>query len=123
MFLRSLAVVVLFVSVTAFAAGFDGVYKFSSRTKEGAPDLKGWWGTMIITNSTMSRVFLAPDGKTEKFYVGELKPTGDMYSLKLTQAYKPEYIGNVHKNKITWVGSSLVIESDDGKFKEVWTKK
>ena len=115
--------VVMVVAVAAGAASFDGTYQFTSRSKEGTPDMAGWWGMMIITNGTMSPIYHSPDATQEKYYVGTLTPTGNLYTIKFTQAYKPEYIGNEHRNKITVDGAGLVVESEDGKFKEVWTKK
>lgn len=117
------AVVGLFVAATSFAANFDGTYTFQSRTKDGKADLAGWKGTMTIGNNEMSRTYTSPDGKDQKFYVGTMKQEGDLVAVKFTKAYKPEYVGNVHKNKLEWQGSALTMTSDDGKFKEVWTKK
>lgn len=117
------AVVGLFVAATSFAGNFDGTYNFQSRTKEGTPDLAGWTGTMTIANNEMSRTFKSPDGKSEKFYAGPMTQEGDLVAVKFTKAYKPEYIGNVHKNKMQWQGSALTMTSEDGKFKEVWVKK
>ena len=116
-------VAVVLGAVAASAANFDGVYKFTSRSKEGTPDMAGWWGMMVITNGTMSRLYHSPDGVQEKYYVGAMTQVGDVTTLRLTQAYKPEYVGNEHRNLIRFTGTNLIVESEDGKFKEVWTKK
>lgn len=118
------AVAVLFIAVSAIAAELDGSYTFVSRTKDGAPDLSGWNGTMLIEKGMMSRSYKSKDGKEEKFYEGTMKSEGsDVYAVKFTKAYKSEYVGNEHKNKIMLSGATLTMESTDGKFKEVWTKK
>lgn len=118
------AVAVLLVSVAAVAAiSFDGTYAFTSRAKEGTPDMVGWTGTMTIGNGTMARNYTNPANKEVKFYEGTMKQDGDVYVLKLTKAYKPEYVGQEHKNKITVTGNTLTMVSADGKFKEIWTKK
>lgn len=121
--LRLAALALLFVSVTAMAANFDGDYTFKSRVKDGKADLVGWTGTMKITNNTMTRNLTSADGKDTKFYEGTLTLNGDVYTIKYTKAYKPEYVGNEHKNKITINGNTLTMEDVNGKFKEVWTKK
>lgn len=117
--------VVLVASVSALAASIDGSYKFSSRMKDGTADMSGWQGTMTIKGSEISRTYKSPDGKQEKFYVSNLKQegNGNVYVLKHTKAYKPEYVGNEFRNKLTLNGNSLTIEAEDGKFKEVWVKK
>lgn len=119
---RLLAVAVLFVSVAALAAtSLEGTYKFSSRTKEGVADMSGWNGNMTIKGAEMTRNYKSPDGKMEKFYTSTMKSEGSIYVLKHTKAYKPEYVGNEFKNKINLKGDTLTIESEDGKFTEVWT--
>jgi uncharacterized membrane protein len=105
------------------AASFDGTYTFTSRVKDGQPDMVGWTGTMTIGNGTMSRSYTNPANKDAKFYEGTMKQDGDVYILKLTKAYKAEYIGQEHKNKISVTGNTLTMVSADGKFKEIWTKK
>jgi outer membrane lipoprotein-sorting protein len=121
---RVLAVAVLFVSVAALAAtSLEGAYKFSSRMKDGAADMAGWNGNMTIKGNEMTRNYKSPDGKMDKFYTSTMKPEGDLFVLKHTKAYKPEYVGNEFKNKITLNGKTLTIESPDGKFKEIWTMK
>lgn len=120
---RVLAVAIILVSTSALAGTFDGVYGFSGRTKTGNPDMAGWWGMMVIEKGTMTRVYHSPDGTTEKYYVGDLKKVGDLYTIKFTQAYKPSYVGNEHKNKITLSGTKLLIESPDGTFTETWGRK
>ncbi len=117
MFLLAMA-----ISVSAFA-GFDGTYNFTSRVKDGAADMNGWNGTMTIKGNEVTRSYKSPDGKQEKFYNSTMTQNGDVYVLKVTKAYKPEYVGNEHKNKITVKGNTLIMQSDDGKFSETWTKK
>lgn len=119
---RVLAVAVLFVSLAAIAGNLDGNYTFSSRVKEGKADMVGWSGSMSINNNTMVRKYTSPT-KEEKFYEGTMKQEGDIYTIKFTKAYKPEYVGAEHKNKITLSGNTLTMEGADGKFKEIWTKK
>ncbi len=118
-----LTVLFLLISISAFAGNLDGVYKFSTRTIEGAPNMQGWWGMMVIKSNTMTRMYRSTDGTTEKFYVGDLSNEGDVYKLKLTHAYKPNYVGNEHQNKIILNASNLSMESLDGKFIETWIKK
>ncbi|MBI4212508.1 MAG: hypothetical protein HY540_07720 [Deltaproteobacteria bacterium] len=118
-----LVVVAMLASSSVFAANFDGTYKFNSRMKDGNADMSGWTGEMKIANNTISRTYHSPDGKSEKFYIGDLTQKGDLYTVKYTKAYKPEYVGNEHTNKMTVQGNALTIEATDGKFKEVWTKK
>ena len=120
---KLLAVVVFAASVAAMAASFDGSYKFSSRVKNGAPDLQGWSGEMSIKGDTISRTYKSADGKEDRFYIGTLKKDGDLYTVTYTKAYKPEYVGNQHQNKFIMNGSNLKIEAPDGKFQETWTKK
>jgi len=121
---KIMAVAVLFVAVVAVAAtSLDGTYTFSSRVKEGKADMTGWTGNMTIKDNVMSRKYINPASKEEKFYEGTMKQDGDVYSLKLTKAYKTEYVGQEHKNKMTLTGNTLTMESVDGKFKETWTKK
>ncbi len=121
---RVLGVAVLLVTATVFAANLDGNYVFKSRSKEGKPDLAGWTGTMKIASGAMDREFKSADKKETKFYMSTMKNDGgDIYTCKFTNAYKPEYVGQEHKNKIVLKGSELTIESADGKFQEVWTKK
>lgn len=118
------AMAVLLVSATVLAANFDGNYSFVSRTKDGGPDLAGWTGTMKIAGNTMSRNFASKDGKETKFYESTMKnESGDLYSCTFTKAYKPEYVGQTHQNKIQSNGTQVTIESPDGKFKEIWSKK
>lgn len=121
--IKIMAVAVLFVSIAAQAADLSGTYTFSSRLKEGKLDMSGWTGTMTINNGTMIRKYTGPDGKEQKFYEGTLKQDGDVYTIKFTRAYKPEYVGSEHKNKITLSGKTLTMEGLDGKFKETWEKK
>lgn len=121
--LMVIAAVVLF-SMSALAAGLDGSYSFVSRTKGTTPDLVGWTGTMKIAGGTMSRTFTSKDGKESKFYDSTMKNEGgDLYSCTFTKAYKPEYVGQTHKNRITSAATQVTIEAPDGSFKEVWTKK
>lgn len=111
-------------AASAFAAGLDGTYSFSARTKAGSPDMQGWQGTMTIKGNEIVRTYKAPDGKQEKSYTSTFKQDGNLYVLKHTKAYKPEYVGNEFKNKIVVNGNTLTMEAEDGKsFKEVWTKK
>ena len=121
--MRVIAVVTLFIATSAMAASLDGSYTFSSRVKDGKPDLVGWTGAMNISNNMMARDYKSPDGKETKFYEGTMKQDGGNYTIKFTKAYKPEYVGAEHKNKITLSGKTLTMEAVDGKFKEVWTKK
>lgn len=122
--LRLLAVAVVFTVGLAFAANLDGDYKFTSRTKEGKPDLAGWNGTMKIAGGTMRRDFTSPDGKETKFYESSMKDDGhNVYSMTFTKAYKPEYVGKAYKNKVTVNGNKLVVSDVDGKFTEEWVKK
>ena len=120
---RLIAAALFLVSLQAFAANLDGTYAFTSRVKEGKADLAGWNGTMTIAKETMSRKYTSPDGKEVKFYEGTMKHDGDTYAITFTKAYKPEYVGQEHKNKITLTGNTLTMEAIDGKFKETWTKK
>lgn len=120
---RMLAVALLFVSVAAFATTYDGSYKFTSRTKDGAADMNGWQGTMTIKGNEMIRNYKSADGKQEKFYTSTLKQEGDVYVLKHTKAYKPEYVGDEFKNKFDLKGNTLTIKSTDGKFQETWQKQ
>jgi hypothetical protein len=117
------AVAVVFTALAAFAADISGTYTFSSRIKEGKPDLVGWNGTMTIGNGTILRKYASADGKDSKFYEGTFIQDKDIYTIKFTKAYKPEYVGQEHKDKITLNDKTLTMESTDGKFKEVWTKK
>jgi hypothetical protein len=117
-------VAVLLVSALAIAAtNLDGNYKFSSRTKDGKADMSGWQGTMTIKGNEMTRTYKSPDGKTEKFYTTTIKPEGNVYLLKITKAYKPEYVGNEHRNKLNLNGNTLKMEAEDGKFSETWQKQ
>lgn len=111
------------VASSAFAGNFDGTYQFSSRDKAGTPDMQGWWGWMSIQDGTMTRVYHSPDGKQEKYYVGKITPEGEWQTVTFTQAYKPEYVGNKHKNKFILNGKTFTMKSDDGTFTEVWSKK
>ena len=121
---KLMAVVVLLVSVSAIAAtSYDGTYKFQSRTKDGQPDMSGWNGTMTIKGNEMNRTYKAPDGKQEKFYTSTMNQSGDTVTLKHTKAYKPEYVGNEHKNTFSTAGNTLTIKSTDGKFVESWIKQ
>lgn len=121
--LMCLAAVILFVSVGAVAANLDGNYKFSSRVKDGTPDMSGWQGTMTIKGQEMTRNYKSSDGKQEKSYTSAMKQDGSVFVLKHTKAYKPEYIGNEFRNKIVLTGNTLTIEAEDGKFKEIWQKQ
>lgn len=120
---KVLAVLVLFASVSVLAASLEGTYSFSSRLKSGAPDMAGWQGTMTIKGTEMTRNYKSSDGKQEKFYTASMKQDGNVYVVKTTKAYKPEYVGSEYRNKITVTGNKLVIESEDGAFKEEWIKK
>ncbi|MDO8528080.1 MAG: hypothetical protein Q7T03_10400 [Deltaproteobacteria bacterium] len=122
-FFKAVAVMMLLVSTGAFAANFDGSYTFSSRSKEGKPDMQNWNGTMTIKGDEMYRTYKSADGKEQKFYTSIIKQDGKIYILKHTKAYKPEYIGNEHRSKIILSGATLILESEDGKFKENWDKK
>lgn len=117
------AACVLVASVSAWAANFDGAYKFQSRAKEGKVDMQGWQGSMTIKGNEMDRTYKSSDGKDQKFYTSTIKQDGNIYVLKHIKAYKPEYVGNEHRNKMNLNGNTLTIESEDGTFKEVWTKK
>lgn len=117
------AVLLFAVSAVAFAAHFDGTYKFQSRAKEGKADMQGWQGTMTIKGDMMDRTYQSADGKDKKFYTSSIKQDGNVYILKHIKAYKPEHVGNEHRNKMDLKGGTLTLSSEDGKFKEVWTKK
>lgn len=121
-FARIFLVVVAFAG-SVWAGQFDGSYSFASRVKEGAPDMAGWTGQMQIHNNTANRNYKSPDGASTKFYNATLTPAGNLFVFKTTAAYKPEYVGNEFKNKITLSGNTLTLESEDGKFKELWTKR
>ncbi|MFH1729370.1 MAG: hypothetical protein ABIA04_13255 [Pseudomonadota bacterium] len=115
--------ILLLSSLGLAQANIDGVYSFKARFIDGKADMENWWGVMVITNPTMSRFFLSPDKKTEKYYVGTMKNDGKFVNLTLTYSYKAMYVGNVHKNMFYMQGTDFVIESEDKKFKEVWVKK
>lgn len=123
MFRSVLVLAVLLVSATAFATAFDGGYTFTSRTVDGTPSMQGWNGTMTVTGTEMTRNYKSADGVATKYYVSTVTESGNVYVLKHTKAYKPEYVGSEHRSKLTQTGNTLAIESEDGKFKEVWTKK
>lgn len=118
-----MAVCVLAIATVAAAATIEGIYSFKGRWKEGKPDMQNWTGTMTIKEKEMTRTYKGPDGKEEKFYTSTIKEEGKVYHVKHIKAYKPEYVGNEFRNKITQSGSDLVIESEDSKFKETWTKR
>lgn len=121
---RMVAVAVFLIASTSFAASIDGTYSYASRIKDGKPDLVGWNGTMTIAGTTLSRKLKSADGKEERFYDTTLTNNGgDLYTLKTTKAYKPEYVGQEKQNKITLTGNVCTIASPDGSFKEVWNKK
>lgn len=120
---KFLAVVVLAASTLVYAANFEGTYTFSSRTKEGNPEMQGWSGTMVIKGNEVNRTYKSSDNTQEKFYTSTFKQDGNIYVLTHTKAYKPEYVGNEHRNKFLLNGNTLVIESEDGKFQETWNKK
>ena len=120
---RLLAVAVLFVSTVALAGSFDGTYNFKSRAKDGQPDMQGWTGTMTIKNDEITRNFKSPDGTQEKYYTSTWKKDGDVYAMKFTKAYKPEYVGKEYKNKVNVTDNTLTFEGTDSKFTETWTKK
>jgi len=126
--MKKLLVAVMMVAVlnvaglAQAATGFDGAYNFQSRSIEGNPSMQGWWGMMVITNNTLSRVYHSPDGTTEKFYVGDLKKEGEFFTVTFTDTYKKKYVGDVHRNKFTFDAGMLTILSDDGKFKEIWKR-
>lgn len=122
-FVMAAVAVLSLVASAAFAGSFDGTYQFTSRTKAGNPDMQGWWGWMSINNNTITRVYHSPDGKEEKFYVGTIAPEGNAYKVTFTQAYKSEYVGNTHMNKLNLNGKSFTLQAEDGSFTEVWSKK
>lgn len=119
----AVAVALVLFSTSAFAASFDGTYKFSSRTKDGALDMQGWQGTMTIKGTEMDRTYKSPDGTQQKSYTSTFKQDGDLYILRHTKAYKPEYVGNEFRNRINLNGQTLTMEGLDGKFKETWAKQ
>jgi hypothetical protein len=110
-------------ALVSMAATMDGTYAFKARWKEGKPDMQGWTGAMTVKDKEITRTYKSPDGKDTKYYTSSLKQEGNVYVVKHTKAYKSEYVGNEFKNKFTQTGSDLVIESEDAKFKETWTKK
>jgi len=117
------ATVLVLMATSAFALVLDGSYTFTSRSKEGQPDMAGWTGTMTIQGTEMSRTYQSADGTQKKFYTSTVQPDGTIYVLTHTKAYKPEYVGNAHRTKFSAAGSNFTMESEDGKFKETWTKK
>lgn len=122
----AVAVCVIATAVASFAATYDGSYTFKARVKEGKPDMQGWTGTMTIKEKEMTRNYNSPDGKEKKFYTSTLKEKvkdGKVMIVKHTKAYKPEYVGNEFANSFTQNGNDLIIESEDSKFKETWSKK
>lgn len=121
---KIVAVALLLMSTTVFAASLDGNYSYKSREKDGKPSEVGWTGTMKIEKNTIFRSVKSTDGKTEKFYEETMKNDGgDLYTLNMTKSYKPEYVGKSAQYKITTNGKDLTIQSLDGAFKEVWAKK
>lgn len=122
----AVAICVIATAVVSFAATYDGSYTFKARVKEGKPDMQGWTGTMTIKEKEMTRNYNSPDGKEKKFYTSTLKEKskdGKLMIVKHVKAYKPEYVGNEFTNAFTQNGNDLVIESEDSKFKETWSKK
>lgn len=122
----AVAICVMAVAAVSFAATLDGSYTFKMRVKEGKTDMSGWTGTMTIKEKEMVRTYKSPDGKETKFYTSTLKEKGKdgkLMIVKHIKAYKPEYVGNEFTNAFTLSGSDLIIESEDGKFKETWTKR
>lgn len=122
----AVAVCIMGTAVASFAANYEGTYSFKARVKEGKPDMQGWTGTMTIKAKEMVRDYNAPDGKEKKFYTSTLKEKskdGKVVIVKHTKAYKPEYVGNEFTNTFTQNGNDLVIESEDTKYKETWSKK
>lgn len=122
----AVAVCMMVSAVASFAATFDGSYTFKMRVKEGKPDMPGWTGTMSIKEKEMTRNYKSPDGKETKFYTSSLKEKskdGKVMIVRHIKAYKPEYVGNEFSNAFNLNGNDLVIESEDGKFKETWSKK
>lgn len=118
------AVLALSLTTAVWAGTFDGTYKFSSRTKEGTPDMQGWSGQMTVKDATWNRTFKSADGTTSKFYTTTATAApNNAYKFKFTGAYKPEYVGTEVTNKIIVTGNTLTMESEDGKFKEIWTKQ
>jgi len=119
-----MALLIAMMSSLAFANTLNGVYQFESRAKSGKADMQNWWGMMVIDNNTMTRVYRSPDGSVQKYYIGDLKQNGDLFTTTFKYAYKPNYVGNSHDNKITVSGQKLTMSSPDGaSFKEVWVKK
>ena len=105
------------------AASWDGNYTFVARWKEGKADMAGWTGTMEIKGSALSRKYASADGKETKFYSSTLKQEAAVVVLTITDSHKVENKGQIHRNKFTVKGDELTMESEDGKFKEVWKKK
>lgn len=119
------AVVMGFVAVAAYAADYSGNYTFVSRAKKVdgkmTADLAGYKGTMKIENNVMRRDLTSPDGKDKRFYVSKMTPdTGNLVTIKHTDAYKPNYIGNEFKNNFIKNGDELKLEAPDQSFQEVW---
>ena len=113
----------LFLTGSVVAATpYDGHYTFVSRTIAGAPDMVGWSGTLELGSDILSRHYQSADGATKKFYVGPVKVEGDIYVVTFTEAYKPEYVGNTHRNRLSLKDGLLTMTSEDGKFVEVWKK-
>lgn len=122
----AVAVCVVVTAVASFAATYDGTYTFKARWKDGKQDMQGWTGSMTIKEKEMTRNYNSPDGKEKKFYSSTLKEKskdGKVMIVKHVKAYKPEYVGNEFANTFNQSGNDLVIESEDTKFKETWTKK
>lgn len=119
----AVAVCLMASAAVSMASTLEGTYSFKARVKEGKPDLQNWTGTMTVKEKEITRVYKSVDGKEEKFYTSSVKQDGSVYVLKNVKAYKPEYVGNEFRNKITQNGQDLIIESEDGKFKETWAKR
>ncbi len=123
----AMGLVILLTAAAAWAAEpavtFDGSYTFVSRWKEGQADMVGWTGTMEIKATSLSRTYASADGKETKFYNSAMKQEGAVVVLTITDSDKAENKGQVHRNKFTVKDNMLTMESEDGKFKEVWKKK
>lgn len=123
---RLVAVALLFVAVAAYgAAKLEGNYTLKAQYKGGQPQTD-WQGTMTIKGTEMKRDYVSGDKTKTKYLVSTMTADPkvvDVWVVKHTKAYKPEYVGNEFRNKINLTGATLTIESEDGTFKEVWEVK